>query len=214
MKVFIGMPAYGGVSPDTLASVVQLVQAGGALVHSFNVEPYMYVDQARNVLVEKCLATNATHLLFLDSDMIWPKETVSRLLSHNKPVVSGLYFQKEAPFNPVVYDFDKELSPHYWQILPCSLAGMDGAGLGCCLIERSILDKHQSKNSFGWKFRSDQCGEDVEFFRRLYDGHQPKGYLAYLDPTLICGHLGRNIVTDQHWKMYQQMKEGKHELVH
>lgn len=56
-----------------------------------------YVSLARNMLVSQFMATECTHLLFIDADMGWQPDAAWRLLRHNVEVVSGLYRYKRDP---------------------------------------------------------------------------------------------------------------------
>lgn len=47
--------------------------------------------RARNVLCAEFLATNCTHLLFIDSDIGFTPEDIVHICSHDAPVVGGMY---------------------------------------------------------------------------------------------------------------------------
>lgn len=55
-----------------------------------------FLDLARNALVEKFLATDATDLLFIDADVGWDAKAVSRVLSYDEEVVGGLVPKRDA----------------------------------------------------------------------------------------------------------------------
>lgn len=56
------------------------------------------VTHARCNSVEGALEHKADYLLFLDSDMTFPKDTVARLLGHRKDIVGGTYRKRGPPF--------------------------------------------------------------------------------------------------------------------
>lgn len=47
------------------------------------------IVRGRNDAIECALDVGAEYLLFVDSDMVIPKDTISRLIAHNKPMVGG-----------------------------------------------------------------------------------------------------------------------------
>ncbi len=49
------------------------------------------VDRARNILTANFLASDCTHLLFVDSDIGFSEEDVARVTSHDEAMVGGLY---------------------------------------------------------------------------------------------------------------------------
>lgn len=55
----------------------------------------LYVEHNRNVLTAKFLASGATHMLSLDTDMGFRARHVEMLLKANKDVICGKYFLKQ-----------------------------------------------------------------------------------------------------------------------
>jgi hypothetical protein len=52
------------------------------------------VADARNKLVAKFLASEATDLVFIDADLSWQADDLARLVAHPHPVVAGVYQRK------------------------------------------------------------------------------------------------------------------------
>lgn len=55
-------------------------------------------SHARSNCVIDALDHKVDYLLFLDSDMTFPRDTVSRLLAHRKDIVGGTYRKRGPPF--------------------------------------------------------------------------------------------------------------------
>src|SRR5262249_32342936 len=90
---------------------------------------------ARNQLAGAGLQLGASHILFLDSDMTFPPDTLSRLLSHHKPIVGANYCRREE-HNPSLLGSDLPNSPPMGV-----LKRMFHLPLGLMLIATSVLDK-------------------------------------------------------------------------
>jgi hypothetical protein len=58
------------------------------------------IDRAREHMAEEALKANAKYLFFLDSDTLIEPDTISRLASHNVPIVSALYYRRHQPQFP------------------------------------------------------------------------------------------------------------------
>jgi hypothetical protein len=104
-KVFIGLPVYGGYDPHFTGCLINLLMNPPvSVVMKSNIGDSL-VSRARNNLVADFLKTDCTHLLFIDTDLIFSAEHVTRLLSHNVPLVAGVYPKKQAElawvFNPI-----------------------------------------------------------------------------------------------------------------
>src|SRR3989338_8602693 len=110
------------------------------------------LDTARNRAVQEFLKDqNATHILFVDSDMVLPQDALVKLLGTGKDIVSGLYFKKEQPHYPVIC---RKIGNGYKPIEDYAegLVEVDGCGAGCLLISReaaeTILKIVGEENSF------------------------------------------------------------------
>jgi len=61
---------------------------------------------SRESLINNALQRGATHVLFVDSDMVFPAETLLRLLSHDELVVACNCVTKRLPATPTARDYD------------------------------------------------------------------------------------------------------------
>jgi hypothetical protein len=59
------------------------------------------VAQARNIGVAKAQERGADWLLFIDSDMTFPPDSLERLLAHDKDVVGAIYVKRVPPHTPL-----------------------------------------------------------------------------------------------------------------
>ena len=48
------------------------------------------IDEMRNEIVRKGLAEGCSHIVMLDTDGIYPADTLQKLLSHKNPIVSSI----------------------------------------------------------------------------------------------------------------------------
>lgn len=73
-----------------LQSMMQLL-LGAQVRMSFGWSCDPSVERARNVLTANFLASDCTHLLFIDSDIAFTPRDVMRIVSHDQDVVGGIY---------------------------------------------------------------------------------------------------------------------------
>jgi hypothetical protein len=161
------------------------------------------IQMQREQLVDTVLGmTDATHVLWLDSDMRFPGDTLLRLLNHKVPAVCAAYTERKPPFKPVAY-----LDPANWdtRVWPTEdatgLREIAWAGLGCCLIERHVLeDMSQPRFAVTWVETTagkGHCGEDMFFFLKMADEVGVK-LLLDQDLTKEIAHIGRFEFTPEH----------------
>ena len=155
------------------------------------------VANARNILRERFLASDATHLLFLDSDVMLPPHALRLLRSHDAPAVSGVYLnvlrfqgtslgREVLKVSPVAWIKDHADPEHLARpllvldVLPPRVIPILFAGFGCVLLSRAVLAQIPIALVRG------QVGtEDIPFYREL-DRH---GIPLILDTRVKCAHV-------------------------
>ena len=151
------------------------------------------IIQNRNAIRAYFLEHKYDYLLFLDSDVIVPKDTIEQLLALESDIASGLYLSRQqiAPGKfdviPTVYvahgkDSVKTLSQE--QVLGKGAFDILICGLGCCLIKRHVLfaisfTQYNSDSSTG--------SEDVAF---CLDAKKNK-FSMKATSNVLCDHVGK-----------------------
>jgi GT2 family glycosyltransferase len=149
------------------------------------------IIESRNILRKYVLDNNYDYFLSLEQDVIPNKDILNKLISHNKEVVSGIYFvhniiNNQKKLIPQVFielkNKTNELPDMRWltetEFLSNKLIKIVSCGLGCVLIHRKILEKIE--------FRSENNNFDDRFFGiDLYKKNIP----MYCDTSVKCKHL-------------------------
>lgn len=148
----------------------------------------LIVDQ-RQELVLSAKEWNATHVLFIDSDIEFEAESVLNLIAHKTMVAAGCYSKRVEPFiNTAWYKIDDWDS---WVRIKNDSTGLievAAVSLGFALIEMSVFDQLSDPwFELGYQQRH-YLGEDIEFCRKL---NQAKiKILLDLDVSKKIKHLG------------------------
>lgn len=203
--VSIGQPVYGHISGLSHVAFSRLLGdgIGKGLIHYLHHTWASYIDHARNQIVREFLATDSTHLFFVDQDMVVPQDALDRLLAHDAPVVSGLYFLKQWPHPLCAFDLDPDfrLLEEY---KPNTVTQVGGTGMGCCLIRRDVMvAMYRRYRKTNWFVTSLANGEDVYFCRRLKAMEIP----VLLDTSIECLHVGDMPIGAAQFTFAQQDKE-------
>lgn len=147
------------------------------------------VAEARNRCVELAREHAADALLFLDTDMVFPRTTLQRLLAWDRDIVGATYPKRVAPYTVLGAN------------LPGGRAEQDGALMemrhmptGCLMIRMSVFDALPGP---GFRFRYEAqtgviVGEDYDFCDRA----RAAGFSIWCDTQLSfdIGHIGQTIV--------------------
>jgi len=109
IKIFLGMPMYGGMlSENTLHGLLELQSWGHKNDVDFRLQSMgneSLITRARNTLVSMMLDQTdyvATHLLFIDSDIGFQPENIERLIRADKDIVCGIYPRKCVHWDQVI----------------------------------------------------------------------------------------------------------------
>jgi hypothetical protein len=143
---------------------------------------------ARNNGVERARELGADLLLFLDSDMVFPRTTLHRLLAHRKDIVGATYVKRVPPYEIL------GAAAHPESIADeVGLVEMRHIPTGCLLIDMKVFDA-LSRPYF--RYLTDEgdgtiAGEDYVFCDRA----RSAGFRVWCDSSLSLevGHIGQQI---------------------
>jgi hypothetical protein len=146
------------------------------------------VAMARNNAVERAQAFGADYVLFLDSDMTFPKDTLQRLLKHGKDIVGAVYTKRLPPYTLLGDALPAEHADE-----PPILAEMIRLPTGCMLIAMRVfaaLPKPYFRFGIDGE-RGTILGEDYAFC----DDVRKAGFAIWADLqlSLEIGHIGQQI---------------------
>lgn len=150
------------------------------------------IISARNKARKYFLDNNYDALMFVDADIVLPKDAIQNLIKCESDIASGVYLGNQEVESghailPVLY---KKINSNQVKILnvpeiiPDKIIDIDVCGMGCCLIKRNVLEKI--------KFRkldenNEKGGEDTAFCIDAEDS----GFSIKANTAVKCGHISR-----------------------
>jgi hypothetical protein len=147
------------------------------------------IGNQRERLATKAIDQGATHIMWLDSDMMFPKNVCEILLGHDVPFVACNYSTRSLPFKAVAYtevwNWDSMLEKD-----AAGLVLVEGVGFGCVLTKTDIFLPSR-KPWFPITYSphtDDYLGEDMNFCLKVTE----TGYPIFVDADLSkqIYHLG------------------------
>ena len=204
MKTLIAVPCMDQVAAPFAQNLAAMEKKGEVFV-SFLIGSLIY--ESRNTLAKQAIATKADYIMWLDSDMTFAPDTMTRLQQHmeeGKDIVTGLYFRRRPPFTPVLFktleriDEDSARHENFDDYPSDSLFEIGGCGFGCVMTRVSILEDVMLNYH---KCFDPVCsiGEDLAFCLRARE----LGYKIYCDSTIKCGHVGQLVVDESVYRSVQ-----------
>lgn len=187
MKILLAIPSARYIETECVTSLFEMEKTGD--IELFIPKSYS-VDVGRNIIAKYAQENGFDYIMWVDSDMILPKNTLVRLLSHNKDIVAGVYSYKVLGNKEVVAKrFQDETREEYDNLTikeikeSSGLIEVDGFGFGCVLTKVSVFNKIP----YPWFIFTQEMGEDIFFCRKA----QNEEYKLWLDTDVICGHIGQ-----------------------
>jgi hypothetical protein len=137
---------------------------------------------AREELIKDAKESGASHLFFLDSDVILPKNAIQRLAEHEFPIVSALYPSKRGEW--CCY---RRHNGGYISVEDAErkVFEVDAVGLGACLIDMRVFDRVDPPY-FGWTYTSEGGkSEDIIFCEKLRNA----GFRILVNGYVVAKHV-------------------------
>ena len=172
--------AYEGVTRCAKGGSLMIYQVPGTMI--FN---------QRERLAEQAIKDGADAILWIDSDMRFPKDALQILLSRKLPIVGVNATTRRFPCLPTALDIDNETNDlvkvtskdKTW------LEQVMGVGFGMVLIRKEVFQKVEKPWFwFDTTAKGGLIGEDIYFCAKAFDG----GFPTYVDHELSMHirHIG------------------------
>lgn len=202
MKTMIAVPSMDQVPMQFTASLALLQKTADC---SLAIQMGSLIYNARNDLARQAIETEADYVLWLDSDMVFPADTLTRLLKlkDRAGMVSGLYFRRSQPFTPVVYETLENTAegPFFTEFkkIPDEIFECAGIGFGCVLMSAEVLFDVLAKYPNPFE-PMPGFGEDLTFCWRARE----LGHKIICDPSMSLGHVGHHIITREFYEAFNK----------
>lgn len=143
---------------------------------------------SRNIIRQKVLDEGYEYFFSLEQDVVPPKDVIQRLLSHDKRIVTGVYFSYQTNNDvtllvPLLWKKVKGEEVRFMlerEVLEPKLMEVGACGLGCVLIHRGVLEKVKFRYD-----KNDKGFDDMWFCKDASNA----GFKIFADTSVKCKHL-------------------------
>lgn len=202
-KVTIASAGYGQVTAEFCYSLALAVKSMNIPLR-LDYHAGCYVHYNRNVLLDNALKSDSTHLMFIDTDIAFPRDGIMQLLEHDKPIIGGAYNLRRLPKDGVALTTVKPLPgapPEMDKTKPFQCRALP---TGFMLIHLDTIRALEPPPFMGgrdgtlegsprrWFDFGDYAGfvgEDVFFCEYV----SKQGVPIWCDPTIKLGHVGPTV---------------------
>lgn len=153
---------------------------------------YLNCVDNRNEARRMFLGSDSDYCLFVDSDIVLPKNALSLLMSHGKDVMGGWYQEINSDRWIAGRWIADNTFFNFRQIQP-SVVKTDVVGMGCALVSRKVLEQVSFKPAIDVILKDESgvsliLGECGAFGNDVAE----MGFNLYMDGSVVCEHLIRN----------------------
>lgn len=191
-QVVICVPTNGLVHAQFAFSLVEAIQyteqQGIPVV--LDMDAGTVLSNQRQVLLNNAITKHqAHHIMWLDSDMVFPRDTIVTLLEHNKKVVCATYSKRVEPFHSTAFYSIDPVEPVDVNS-DQQLVKVKYTGMGCVLVNARAIS-HIPAPHFPLKWHEQTNtwhGEDMGFCDILHANDI--NIFCDLQLSQQLGHLG------------------------
>lgn len=209
-KIAIAMPVYNSIPSNCFANFIKFC---GEISQGYNYTTLIVdstiVSQARNVLIESFLKTDADYLLFLDSDMIVSASQIHAMILTDKEVISALAFSRGKNCIPSFRVMQNNEHFPVKNYPENALIEVSSVGMACCLIKRKVIEDLIAKKKdgilFDIKLKSVgmALGEDIFFCDLL----RKNGCKIFVHTGIIAQHFG-GMIDEKYFATHKSEAQG------
>lgn len=130
-----------------------------------------YVHHNRDVIVRQAMDAQCSHLMMIDTDMMFEHDAINKLIERDLDIVGANYNKKILPIQPIVTGLNGEIKE------------VPFVPTGFLLVNMDVFTKIGKP---WFSFMDDAESEDVYFCEKA----KKNGFKIFCDPSIKIGHLG------------------------
>lgn len=195
MKLLIAIPTLDYINALFVERLLKLAQNLNkrGVDYEIKIKSGTLVYLAREELTSYAIGYQFTHVLWLDSDMVFEDDLIDDLYDTGKSFVCGIFHARRPGHQSCIF---KELKPptrYKWDEYPTDTFKIKGCGMAATLIKTEILKA--VRDHFGNCFTpAYNLGEDLAFCHRVNE----LGFDIWAEPTVRVGHIGHIVIYPEH----------------
>jgi hypothetical protein len=185
-RLLIAVPTTDYIPADFVKSLAKLQQELGrrGIAYDVEIQSGTLVYIARNRLANKAVNERYTHVLWIDSDMVFGETVYEDLMDVGKEMVCGAFVSRRPPYGPCIYSSIEENAIEKVKDFGTRPFRVDGCGFALVLTSVDLLQAVTQK--FGTCFQpTPYYGEDLAFCLRV----KQLGREIWCEPTVRPGHI-------------------------
>ena len=187
MKLMIAIPSLDFMHTEFVKSLCVLTKylSCDGVDYDVVIQSGTLVYVARDNLAKKAVQEGYTHVLWLDSDMVFGEELLDDMMFCGKDMVTGIYHARRPPHASCLFRSLDPVDRYTASEYPDDVFEIGGCGFGAVFMTTDVLRKvfAECVSCFA---PMNRLGEDCAFCLRA----TACGIRIYADPRIRLGHIG------------------------
>ena len=194
MKLLIAIPSLDMMHTEFVKSLLALQRRldEDGIEYHIEIKSGTLVYVARDLLATKARQEDFTHVLWIDSDMVFTEDLVDDLLFSGKPFVSAICHARRPPHVSCLFKSLDPIDRYVYGEYGAEPFEVEACGMGCVLMETEVIKAIWEKYTFCF-LPHEKYGEDLAFCMRAREC----GFSIWADPSVQLGHVGYKTVYPQ-----------------
>jgi hypothetical protein len=187
LKVTVATPVYEHYHGEMVASLIGALLRFPHDLH-FTAPRGPYLDVNRELAIREALALKYDRIIFIDSDMVFKPDALTQLLSNNKDIVGGNYYEKKLPLVSTIRFDDGKGGYLGGKIdmpkvpFKCAAVATGFMAINLHRVKECLAPPYFAYGTLGTEFQ----GEDIGFCKRA----KKAGLEIWCDPRIPLLHMG------------------------
>ena len=187
MKLLIAIPTLDYIHVEFMLRLLNLQKMLNerGVDYEIKIQSGTLVYLAREELTSYAIGEGFSHVLWLDSDMVFEEDIIDDLYDTGKDFVCGIFHARRPGHQSCIF---KNLTPpdrYHWDEYPTDTFKIKGCGMAATMVSTEIMKAVRTQ--FGSCFNPDfRLGEDLTFCKRV----DMMGFEMWCEPTVRVGHIG------------------------
>lgn len=212
MRLLVGIPCMDFVHVEFMRSLTALLRRldKDNVQYELDIESGTLVYLARERIAHKAINEHFTHVLWLDSDMVFNENLLDDLMFCGKSFVTGIYHARRKGYASCIFKAVEPSNVERFEQYPSEPFKIAACGFGCVLVSTEILSA-VCLHHLTCFTPIQNLGEDIAFCKRATG----LGFELWCEPSVVCGHIGHITIYPEdyeHWKTtisnYDEVKHG------
>lgn len=206
MKLLIGIPTHDFIHVEFVKCLMALLDQlkRDGVDYTLDIDSGTLVYIARERISNKAINEGYSHVLWLDSDMVFQPTILDDLMFSGKPFVTGVYHARRKGHASCIFkSIDIHKGVERFEGYPNEAFRIAGCGFGCVLIETDIL-KAVTLNKGPCFLPMAGYGEDLAFCKRATE----IGFEIWCEPSVVCGHIGHIAIYPEDYERWKTTIQG------